>query len=142
MAVLAATTELRGEWVRVKREWSFSLGPSVIVTSSKEIDSSVNPMSPFTDPNDRFPSPFIYLKPDKGTSFGWSLPLWAIMVSTPWANTPPVDLSLVLFYFTLIKIYTRNTCIAEPREARGGAHKRWEDRREKWSKSCNWGGRV
>ena len=25
---------------------------------------------------------------------------------------------------------TRNTCIAEPREARRGAHKGWEDRRE------------
>ena len=27
-------------------------------------------------------------------------------------------------------IKTRNTCIAKPREARGGAHKGWEDRRE------------
>ena len=25
---------------------------------------------------------------------------------------------------------TRNTCFAEPRESRGGAHKGWEDRRE------------
>ena len=27
------------------------------------------------------------------------------MVSTPRANTPPVDLSLVLFYYMLIEIY-------------------------------------
>ena len=27
------------------------------------------------------------------------------MMSTPWANTPPVDLSLVLFYYMLIETY-------------------------------------
>ena len=31
---------------------------------------------------------------------------------------------------TIHKHITRNTCIAEPREARGEAHKGWEDRRE------------
>ena len=35
------------------------------------------------------------------------------------------------FYITITVIYnTRNTCIAEPREARGGGHKGWDDRRE------------
>ena len=46
------------------------------------------PLSPFTDPNDRLPYPFIYtstseiplypfiyLKPEKGTPFRWSLPV-------------------------------------------------------------------
>ena len=41
---------------------------------------------------------------------------------------------------------TRNTCIAEPREARGwggGGHKlSWMEGRENWSKLGNLGGRV
>ena len=38
---------------------------------------------PFKYLNDRFPYPFIYLKPEKGTSFGWSLTVQAIIGSTP-----------------------------------------------------------
>ena len=51
-------------------------------------------LSPFTDPNDRFhypfinfnlsnPYPFIYLKPEKGTPFRQSLPVYAIIGSHP-----------------------------------------------------------
>ena len=39
--------------------------------------------------------------------------------------------------------FTRNTCIAEPRETRGDAHKMsGMGGGEKWSKLCNWGGLV
>ena len=49
---------------------------------------------PFTHQNDRFPNPFtyfdlwnpfnfIYLKPEKGTPFGRSLPVWAIIERIP-----------------------------------------------------------
>ena len=37
----------------------------------------------FARGNDRFPYPFIYLKPRKGTSFEWSLPVEAKRRSTP-----------------------------------------------------------
>ena len=51
-------------------------------------------LGPFTDANDRFPYPFIhfkecnpypsiYLKPEKGTPFGRSLPVQVIIGSTP-----------------------------------------------------------
>ena len=47
-------------------------------------------------------------------------------------HTHPKDVhtGLRLPLFTLLLNTTRNTCIAEPREAQGGAHKGWEDRRE------------
>ena len=32
------------------------------------------PLGHFTDPNDRFPYPFIYLKPEKDTPFGGASP--------------------------------------------------------------------
>ena len=38
---------------------------------------------PFKDLIDRFPYPFIYLKPEKGTPFGRSVPIKAIIGSTP-----------------------------------------------------------
>ena len=37
---------------------------------------------PITDRNDSFPYPFIYLKPEKGTPLGRSLPIQAIILST------------------------------------------------------------
>ena len=42
----------------------------------------------FTDWNDRFPYPFIHLKPEKCTPFGLSLPVKAIIGSTP---PPPLS---------------------------------------------------
>ena len=34
-------------------------------------------LGPFTDRNNRFPHPFIYLKPEKGTLFGRMGQIWA-----------------------------------------------------------------
>ena len=56
-------------------------------------------LGPFTDPNDRFPNPFIYfnwwnpypfiyLKPEKDTPFGRSLQVQAIIGNTPPPGIP------------------------------------------------------
>ena len=51
--------------------------------------------------------------------------------------------SLTKPFFAPINPITRNTCIAEPREARGGGKLiRGGRTGEKWSKSCNWGGWI
>ena len=42
-------------------------------------------IGPSIDRNDRFPFPFIYLKLDKGTSFGRTLPVWGLIEREyPW----------------------------------------------------------
>ena len=64
---------------------------------------------PFRNLNDRFPYPFIYLKREKGTPFGRSLPVKAIIGSAPrasiWPENMLIYLSLESICFSTLTVF-------------------------------------